>query len=193
MQESAPATPILDTQLFRDAFNTSPIGIAVENLDGQPLFVNPAFCRFLGFTEEELRTKHCVDFSPKEDGEKDWTLFQQLRAGSIDHYQLEKQYLRRDRSLVWGRLSISLMKSRPSPLVIAMVEDITAEKRAEEAMRENEERLRLAQRAAGTPSALRPRASMLLPSRMHQLELLPAHRITIPREYQNREVVQVAD
>lgn len=85
------------------------------------------------------------------------------------------------------------MKSRPSPLVIAMVEDITAEKRAEEAMRENEERLRLAQRAAGTPSALRPRASMLLPSRMHQLELLPAHRITIPREYQNREVVQVAD
>ena len=122
-----------DTQLFRDVFNASPIGIAVENLEGQPLFVNPAFCSMLGFSEGELRGKHCVDFSPPEDAEKDWALFQQLRAGAIDHYQLEKRYFRRDGSLVWGRLSISLLNSRPSPLVIAMVEDITDKKKAEDA------------------------------------------------------------
>ena len=122
-----------DTQLFRDVFNTSPIGIAVENLEGQPLFVNRAFCSMLGFSEEELRGKHCVDFSPPEDAGKDWALFQQLRAGSIDHYQLEKRYFRKDGSLVWGRLSISLLNSDPSPLVLAMVEDITDKKKAEEA------------------------------------------------------------
>src|SRR6201981_2322354 len=122
-----------DTQLFHDVFNASPIGIAVENLEGQPLFVNPSFCSFLGFSEEELRNKHCVDFSPREDAEKDWALFQQLRAGSIDHYQLEKRYFRRDGSLVWGSLSISLLKSSPAPLVLAMVEDITDKKKAEEA------------------------------------------------------------
>src|SRR5690242_5317891 len=122
-----------ETQLFRDVFNASPIGIAVESLEGQPLFVNPAFCSFLGFNEEELRNKHCVDFSPREDAEKDWALFQQLRAGSIDHYQLEKRYFRRDGSLVWGSLSISLLKSSPSPLVLAMVENITDKKKAEEA------------------------------------------------------------
>src|SRR6201993_1315192 len=122
-----------DTQLFHDVFNASPIGIAVENLEGQPLFVNPSFCSFLGFSEEELRNKHCVDFSPREDAEKDWALFQQLRAGSIDHYQLEKRYFRRDGSLVWGSLSISLLKSSRSPLVLAMVEDITDKKNAEEA------------------------------------------------------------
>src|SRR5689334_25091108 len=121
-----------DTQLFRDVFNASPIGIAVENLEGQPLFVNPAFCSFLGFSEEELRTKHCVDFSPREDAEKDWTLFQQLRAGSIDHYQLEKRYFRRDGSLIWGQLSVSLLRDRISPLVVAMVEDITEKKETEE-------------------------------------------------------------
>src|ERR1700746_2706343 len=125
------ATP--DTQIFRDVFNASPIGIAVENLEGRPLFVNPAFCSFLGFSEEELRNKHCVDFSPPEDAQKDWALFQQLRAGSIDHYQLEKRYFRRDGSLVWGSLSISLLKSSPSTLVLAMVEDITDKKKAEEA------------------------------------------------------------
>src|SRR6201998_3353081 len=122
-----------DTQLFHDVFNASPIGIAVENLEGQPLFVNPSFCSFLGFSEEELRNKHCVDFSPREDAEKDWALFQQLRAGSIDHYQLEKRYFRRDGSLVWGSLRLSLLKSSPSPLVLAMVEDITDKKKAEEA------------------------------------------------------------
>src|SRR6267154_3595867 len=122
-----------ETQLFHDVFNASPIGIAVENLEGQPLFVNPAFCSFLGVSEEELRNKHCVDFSPREDAEKDWALFQQLRAGVIDHYHLEKRYFQRDGSLVWGRLIISLLKGRPSPLVLAMVEDITDKKKAEEA------------------------------------------------------------
>src|SRR5436190_2582222 len=122
-----------DTQFFRDVFNASPIGIAVESLEGQILFVNPAFCSMLGFSEEELCTKHCVQFSPPEDADKDWALFQQLRAGLIDHYQLEKRYFRRDGSTVWGRLSLSLLKGSPAPLVVAMVEDISAKKKAEEA------------------------------------------------------------
>ena len=122
-----------DTQLFHDVFNASPIGIAVENLEGQPLFVNPALCSFLGFSAEELRNKRWADFSPPEDAEKDWALFQQLCAGSIDHYQLEKHYFRRDGSLVWGRLSSSLLKSSPCSLVLAMVEDITDKKKAEDA------------------------------------------------------------
>src|ERR1700756_2898246 len=134
MGESTPATPTLDLQLFRDVFNASPIGIAVEDFEGRPLFTNPAFCSFLGFSEEELRNKHCVDFSPPEDAQKDWALFQQLKAGSIDHYQLEKRYFRADGSLVWGSLSISLLNRRPSPLVIAVGEDITDKKRAEEAL-----------------------------------------------------------
>src|ERR1700751_4820314 len=134
MGHSTPATPTPDIQLFRDVFNASPIGIAVEDFDGRPVFTNPAFCSFLGFSEKELRNKHCVDFSPAEDAQKDWALFQQLKAGSIDHYQLEKRYFRGDGSLVWGSLSISLLNSHPSPLVIAMVEDITDKKRAEEAL-----------------------------------------------------------
>src|SRR6185312_6859785 len=116
---------VVDYQLLHDIFDASPIGIVVEDLEGQPFFINPAFCGILGFTEEELRNKHCVHFSPPEDAEQDWALFQQLRAGAIDHYQLEKRYFHRDGSLVWGRLSLSLLRSRPSPLVIAMVEEIT--------------------------------------------------------------------
>jgi PAS domain S-box-containing protein len=125
-----------DYQLFYNAFKASPIGIALEDLEGRPLYVNSALCSMLGYSEEELRNKHCSDFSPPEDAAKDWAMFQQLRAGSIDHYSLEKRFYRRDGSLTWGRLSISKLHHRASPLVIAMVEDITP-------VRESEERFRL--------------------------------------------------
>src|SRR6478609_1802582 len=108
MAERAQTLPP-DIQLFRDIFTASPVGIAVENLEGQLLFVNPTLCSMFGFSEEEMRTKHCVEFSPPEDAQKDWALFQQLRAGSIDHYQMEKRYFRADGSLVWGHLSTSLL------------------------------------------------------------------------------------
>jgi len=130
------ASPILDYEVFRDSFNTSPIGVAVETLEGQPLYVNPALCAMLGFSEAELHNKHCQDFSPPEDAQKDWELFQQLRAGSIDNYQLEKRYFRRDGSLIWGRLSLSLLNAHTPPLVLAMIEDITEKKSAQDALRE---------------------------------------------------------
>lgn len=122
----------LDDKLFFNALKASPIGIALEDLEGRLLFVNPALCSMLGFSEEELLNKHCVDFSPAEDAEKGLALFQQLRAGSIDHYSLDKRYFRQDGSRVWGRLTISLLKDRVPPLALAMVEDITEKKIAED-------------------------------------------------------------
>jgi PAS domain S-box-containing protein len=133
MEKRSAPTSKPDTQLFYDAFKASPIGIAVENLKGQILFANRALCSMLGFSEEELRSKHRIDFAPPEDAAKDQALLQQLQAGSIGHYQLEKRYFRRDGSLVWGSLRMSLFKTGASPLVIAMVEDITEKKTGDEA------------------------------------------------------------
>lgn len=130
-----------DYQLFYEAFQASPIGIALEDLEGRPLHVNSALCSMLGFSEEEMRGKHCVEFSPDEDAQKDWALFQQLKAGTIDHYTLEKRFIRKDGGLTWGRLSISLLNHHASSLVVAMVEDVTP-------VRESEERFRLVANAA---------------------------------------------
>ena len=153
MAETSQA-PTADTQLFRDVFNASPIGIAVENLEGKLLFVNSTLCSILGFSEEELRRKHRAEFSPPDDAASDETLSEKLRAGSIDRYQVEKRYVRRDGLRLWVRLSISLLNSGSSSLVLVMVEDITDKKslelenkRAEESLRESEERLRLAAHA----------------------------------------------
>ena len=79
-----------------------------------------------------------------------WALFQQLRAGAIDKYSLEKRYLSKHGAELWGRLNVSLSRNDDggSPLVFAFVEDITERKRSEEALRESEERFRLAAQAA---------------------------------------------
>src|ERR1700685_3560529 len=98
MEEKKVQTVRPDSELLYDAFKACPLGIAIENLEGQPLFVNPALCTMLGLNEEEMLGKHCVEFSPPEDAGKDWALFEQLRAGSIDHYQIDKRFFRRDGS-----------------------------------------------------------------------------------------------
>src|SRR5262249_37891565 len=113
-----------DRSLFRTLFDEAAVGVTVENLEGQPLLANPAICLMMGLSEQEFCAKHCVDFSPPEDAEKDWQLFEQLRSGAIDHYQLEKHYFRRDRSLFCGRLSVSLVARRRTQFVIATVQEL---------------------------------------------------------------------
>jgi PAS domain S-box-containing protein len=65
-----------------------------------------------------------------------------LLAGSIDNYQLEKRYFRGDGSLMWGRLNVSLLGGGSSPKVLAMVEDITEQKKAQDALVEQAALLR---------------------------------------------------
>jgi PAS domain S-box-containing protein len=131
-------------RLFQSVFRAAAIGIAVENLEGQPLSANPALCAMLGFTEEEMCGKHCVEFSPPEDAKKDWAFFEQLREGLISSYQLEKRFYRKDGTLTWGRLTVSLIKdlADSSPLVVAMVENISDRKAAEEELQRSEANLR---------------------------------------------------
>jgi PAS domain S-box-containing protein len=136
-------------QLFRYLFEEASLGIAVEDLDGKLLLANPALCSILGYQEGELCGMDCSQFANPEDSQDDWAFFQQLRAGLIDHYSLDKRYVRKDGTQVLGRLNVSLLKTSGagSPLVVALVEDVTERRRAEEALRESEERFRLATKA----------------------------------------------
>ena len=144
--------PAQAEQLFHYLFEQASLGIAVEDLEGKLLLANPALCSMLGYTEKELCGMSCSEFANPEDSQDDWALFQQLRAGVIDHYSMEKRYLRKDGSQIWGRLNVSLSKNGDGepPLVFAFVEEITARRLADQELSRTNERLRLALEAGKT-------------------------------------------
>src|SRR5216683_5897032 len=101
---SSQALPVQAKQLFHYLFEQASLGIAVEDLEGKLLLANPALCSMLGYREDELCGMSCSQFADPEDSKDDWALFQQLRAGVIDQYSLEKRYVTKDRAHIWGRL-----------------------------------------------------------------------------------------
>jgi PAS domain S-box-containing protein len=122
--------------LFRHLFEQASLGVAVEDIDGNLLLVNPALCSMLHYRESELCGMNCSQFANPEDSQDDWALFQQLRAGIINHYSLEKRYVRKDGAQLRGRLNVSLLRNGDAgeQLVFAFLEDITAQKLTEEAL-----------------------------------------------------------
>lgn len=128
---------------FEAVFEDAAIGVALVDMQGHPVRVNRALVRMLGYSAEELAEMVFTEFTHPEDAEADWDLFAELIRGDRDHYQMEKRYFRRDGRLIWGRLTVSLVRGSdgdPS-FAIGMVEDVTERKRAEEALRERSQRL----------------------------------------------------
>lgn len=123
---------------FRATFVRAAIGMALVDMHGRPIDSNPALQRMLGYTAAELRTMRFTEFTHPEDADTDLALYQELTAGQRDHYQLEKRYSRKDGQLVWGHLTVSLVRDthgQPA-FAVGMVEDITARKQAERALQD---------------------------------------------------------
>lgn len=132
---------------FRAAFEGAAIGMTVTSLDARIDEVNQAWQRMHGYTTEEARALQVRDYTHPDDVPRDQELFEAIKAGKVDQYQLEKRFIRKDGSLFWGRLSVSLARGiRNKPLFsIVMTEDISEQKEAarqlEEANRTLEQRV----------------------------------------------------
>ncbi len=128
---------------FRLFFENSPLGKSITGLDGS-LNVNRAFCAMLGYSEEELRHKKWRQITPAEDIEKTEAIVSSLTAGERLAAQFEKRYIRKDGGILYAEVTTALQRDaagRPEYL-ITTVNDITARKAAEEALRESETAVR---------------------------------------------------
>jgi PAS domain S-box-containing protein len=125
------------TELFENAFEHAPIGMALVALDGRLMKLNSALCDLVGYDEDEARTLDFQTITHPDDLEADLHLLERLIAGEVASYQLEKRYLRKDGRTVWARLSVSLVvgsDGTPKHLV-AQVQDLSAERESEDRYR----------------------------------------------------------
>ncbi|MGA2596639.1 MAG: PAS domain-containing protein [Bryobacteraceae bacterium] len=118
---------------FSLAFAQAPIGMVLLTPAGVITEVNQAYLDTLGYTPEEL-TKHDSSFyTHPDDIPLTRNFFASLQAGPHNTGSIEKRYFRKDGELLWARASATMRRDdlgRPAQ-VIAIVEDITAHKRAE--------------------------------------------------------------
>jgi PAS domain S-box-containing protein len=138
---------------FEATFQGAPMGIAMVTPDEAIVTGNPALHALLGHSEDELTALRLgADLLKDDDG-----LIAGFLGGEDDRYRGEHRLRRRDGSLVWSDLSLAMVRDDEGGPVfaVAMVQDLTARKRAEDERDRMEAELRLAQKleAVGQLSA----------------------------------------
>jgi len=128
----------LSEEQFRKLFEEAPLGIVMMGPDRRFFKVNKAFCRMLGYTEQELVGLTIADLTSPDDIPKSQEMMKQLFKGEISSFRIEKRYLKQDGQLVWGNVTVSCFNDENGvPLYfLAMIEDITERKQAEEQLRQ---------------------------------------------------------
>ena len=121
------------TELFENAFRYAAIGKALVSLDGRFLKINAAFCELLGYAERQMLDMDFQTITHPDDLQTDLDLLHRLLAGEIRSYQMEKRYRRSDGTIVWVRLSVSMVRDRDGrpKHFISQVQDLTAAQEAQ--------------------------------------------------------------
>ena len=120
---------------FRNAFDLSPLGMALVGIDGRWIRVNPALCHITGYAESELLATDFQSITHPDDLTADLDYVAQLLRGDIETYQMEKRYFHKNGLPVWIRLDVSLIRESGTgqpKCFISQVQDITARRHHEE-------------------------------------------------------------
>lgn len=133
--DTADGAPESDAQRFRVTVECAPVGIAHVRPDGSWLWVNDTLCSLLGYSRDELSARTFQAITYPGDLAADLTYVEEMLHGTRDTYAMDKRYIRKDGSLVWAHLTVSLIRDaagRPD-YFIGIVQDIGERKQHEAA------------------------------------------------------------
>jgi PAS domain S-box-containing protein len=128
---------------FRKIFEEAAIGMCLVDMEGNLLDANPALLKMLGYSHEELLQKPVKDLVHPGDAKASIRMFTELGQGKQDSYSRENRYLHKDGEVVWGQVTVSLLRDASGipQFFISMIADITDRKKAEEDIRTYQEQL----------------------------------------------------
>lgn len=135
---------------FRNYFEQSLIGIAITSPAQTWVEVNDKLCAILGYSREELTHLTWPEITHADDLAADLACFHQVLLGEIDGYSLDKRFIRKDGAVIQTSISVRCLRQENGAVdyFVALVQDITARRQAEEKLRQSESSLSEAQRVA---------------------------------------------
>lgn len=135
---------------FRGTFENAAVGIVHASLEGRYLHANQKYCEIVGYSREELLGMSFQDLTYVDDLPETLRKFVPLTRGDLPSYFEEKRIIRRDGTLVWINLSVSLQRDAAGHPIhsIAVVQDISERKRLEAELRQANNRLELGVRGS---------------------------------------------
>jgi PAS domain S-box-containing protein len=136
-------------QLERLAFDGGPLGMVLFDLDRVILRANRALCTMLGYAGYELKGRLLAEITHPADRQADRELMERLKRRQIPNYTTRKQYQTKAGQTVWAEVTVTLLRSPGQTVAMAVVKDITAERRSEIALRHAERLASLGTMAVG--------------------------------------------
>ncbi len=124
-------------QRFRSWFELPLIGICIASPEKGWLEVNDRLCEILGYGRAELRRLTWAELTHPDDLEAELAQFNQVLAGRQEGYSLEKRFLRQDGTVIHAGLAVRGVRGAGGApdYFVALVQDITARKQAEQKLR----------------------------------------------------------
>jgi len=119
---------------FRRVFEEGPLGLGLVGKDYHFVKVNSALCQMVGYSESELLQKSFVDITHPDDAGADVELAERLFRREIPFYKMRKRYVKNNGKIIWIDLTGSVIRDKEGEVMyaLAMIEDITEVKRAQE-------------------------------------------------------------
>jgi diguanylate cyclase (GGDEF)-like protein/PAS domain S-box-containing protein len=123
-------------RLFRSLFSESPAGQILSSSDRKIIAVNRAFCEMTGYTEAEILQNGWDAITPPDDQLGIFAAFERLWSGELNSMQMERRYLRKDGTSLWGQVSVARVPddSGRARYVIDQVQNVSDRKQAQQAL-----------------------------------------------------------
>jgi diguanylate cyclase (GGDEF)-like protein/PAS domain S-box-containing protein len=130
---------------LQSLIEAAPVGIGLVSLDGRTPLTNDTLRRLLGYSTEEFAAMPFAEYTATEDQAENERLFRAMIDGEFDRFAMEKRFVRKDGSILWVDLTVSLVRDDDGgpEYAIGMTQDITERKRLADELRAAELHYRL--------------------------------------------------
>jgi diguanylate cyclase (GGDEF)-like protein/PAS domain S-box-containing protein len=175
---------------YRATFDQAAIGIVHTSFEGPILRCNARFAEILGYTPDEIRGMTFQQITLPEDLPESLAILKRLSTGEIGSASWEKRYLRKDGSVTWAKLAVSIQRDGEGrPLhYLGMVEDINALKAAEARLAASTEALQVSESRYST--VFETSSDAVVISRMSDGVILEANQAFLDSAgYERNEVI----